>query len=237
MAGTAFLVVTSTVEGLVRHDGYQLQRHWISLLSLGPRGWIGSLQLLVGGLGLVAGAVGFGVELHRRRGGQMTAAMIGIAGLGFTAAAVFPIDPVRDYPLGSILTGPSMNGRAHALAGALVLIGLCGASAFGVRVATGRKALRVTAIVCTVTAAAAIVVGTAVAAALGTGRWEDAYAGFFQRVAVLAGTIWIWALGCDVLRSPSLDALGRRSVAAPSAREDVGPDASIDAGQVPSLSE
>ncbi len=117
-------VAVFLLEGAVR-EGYRPLRHPVSSLALGPRGWIQAANFTVAGTLFLAGAAGL-AGAGDAAGGQPAPALIGAAGAGLIAAAVFTTDPVSGYPPGTpdALTRPSRAGLAHNLAAVPVFLGL-----------------------------------------------------------------------------------------------------------------
>ncbi len=89
-------------------EGYRPLRHPVSSLALGPRGWVQAANFTVAGTLFQAGAAGL-AGAGDSVGGQPAPALIGAAGAGLIAAAVFTTDPVSGYPPGTpdALTRPS----------------------------------------------------------------------------------------------------------------------------------
>lgn len=122
-AGPVFVTVF-LLEGAVR-DGYRPLRHPVSSLALGPRGWIQTANFAVAGTLFLAGAAGL-ARAGDLAGSRAADALIGAAGAGLIASAVFTTDPVSGYPPGTpdALTEPSRTGAAHNLAAVPVFAGL-----------------------------------------------------------------------------------------------------------------
>ena len=113
-------------------------RHPVSLVVLGPRGWIQAANFAVAGTLFLAGAAGLA------RAGDAAAslaapALIGAAGAGLIGAAVFTTDPVNGYPPGTpdAPTHPTGAGMAHNPAAVPVFAGLPVAA-----LASGRRSWR-----------------------------------------------------------------------------------------------
>jgi len=196
-AGPIFVAVF-LVEGAVR-EGYCPLRHPVSALALGPRGWIQVANFTVAGTLFLAGAAGL-----RRAGdaaGSAAPALIGAAGAGLIAAAVFPTDPVSGYPPGApdALDRPSRAGIAHNLAAVPVFLGLpaaavcsgwrfwwAGQHRFGLYSAGSGVAM----------------LGSMILAGAGFGQSPRlvGLAGLLQRVSIITGFGWLTALSARVLR-------------------------------------
>ena len=99
IAGPVFVAVF-LAEGAAR-DGYRPLRHPVSSLALGPRGWIQAGNFAVTGAMILSGAGGLARGGGPAARGRAVPALIGAAGAGLVAAAVFATDPVSGYPPGT----------------------------------------------------------------------------------------------------------------------------------------
>lgn len=123
IVGPLYLIV-GIAQGLVR-EGFSFQRHALSLLANGPGGWVQALNFIVGGLLVVAAAVG----IHRvlRAQSRATAWFLGAFGVSMLLAAIFRADPMDGFPPGTPLGMPttiSTMGLLHFVAGTLGFISL-----------------------------------------------------------------------------------------------------------------
>lgn len=122
VAGPFYLVLGLAQALLV--PGFDLSQHALSLLLLGPLGWIQTANLVLTGLMVLAAAVGFGRLLPGRRG-TWAAVLLGIYGVSLFAAAIFPPDPTGGFPIGATdATTASTSGLLHLAAGALGFVSL-----------------------------------------------------------------------------------------------------------------
>ncbi|MEV7276981.1 DUF998 domain-containing protein [Streptomyces sp. NPDC093111] len=122
VAGPLFLAL-GVVQGLTR-DGFDFTRNAISQLALGDGGWVQTLNFLLTGALLLAGAAG----LRRATGGTWGPALVGAFALSFWAAAAFPADAGAGFPAGAPDATPmSGHGAAHMAAGTLGYLALCAA--------------------------------------------------------------------------------------------------------------
>jgi Protein of unknown function (DUF998) len=193
----AGFVVAFTLEGAVR-PGYDPVRHYVSQLSLGPGGWVQAVSFVVTGLLVAVFAGALRHDLAGGRGGVAGPVLIGVVGLGFVLAGLFPADPgLNDYPPGSTFPadGPSRSFLVHMVAGALVFAGLPLAGAVLARRFRRDPAWRGWA---GPTAAAALVVfvlwaGSTVLSGDGSGP-IDGVLGLVQRVYLLVGLGWLAAV-------------------------------------------
>jgi hypothetical membrane protein len=126
VAGPFYLVVGLAQALLV--PGFDLSRHALSLLLLGPLGWIQAANLCLSGLMVLAAAVGF-ARLMPRRGNVWAGVFLGLYGVSLVAAAIFPPDPMGGFPVGATdATTASMSGLLHLMAGALGFVSLAAAA-------------------------------------------------------------------------------------------------------------
>src|ERR1700691_2777279 len=91
-AGPVFVAVF-LLEGALR-DGYRPLRHPVSSLALGPRGWIQAGNFAVTGTLVLAAAAGLARAGDPAASRSAAPALIGAAGAGLIAAALFTTDPV-----------------------------------------------------------------------------------------------------------------------------------------------
>lgn len=209
-AGPVFIAVF-LLEGAVR-EGYRPLRHPVSSLALGPRGWIQAANFTVAGTLFLAGAAGL-AGAGDAVGGQPAPALIGAAGAGLIAAAVFTTDPVSGYPPGTpdALTRPSRAGIAHNLAAVPVFLGLpaaaltcgwrcwqAGQRGFGLYSASSGVAML----------ASTVLAG----AGFGQSPRFVSRGGLFQRVSIITGFGWLTALSARTLgRTPATAAARRQA--------------------------
>ena len=126
VAGPFYLVVGLAQALLV--PGFDLSRHALSLLLLGPLGWIQAANLVLTGLMVLAAAVGFARLLPGRRG-TWAAVLLGLYGVSLFAAAIFPPDPTGGFPPGGTdATTASPSGLLHLAAGAIGFLSLAAAA-------------------------------------------------------------------------------------------------------------
>ena len=122
VAGPFYLIVGLAQALLV--PGFDLSRHALSLLLLGPLGWIQAANLCLSGLMVLAAAVGF-ARVMPRRGNVWAGVFLGLYGLNLVAAAIFPPDPMGGFPPGGTdATTVSTSGLLHLMAGAIGFLSL-----------------------------------------------------------------------------------------------------------------
>jgi hypothetical membrane protein len=111
LAGPLYVIV-SLIEVFSR-DGFDPRRHAWSQLANGDFGWIHSANLIVSGLLVVAGAIGWRKTMRNRAW-----AFLAVYGLGMVVAGVFKADPGRGFPAGTPEIVPlSTSGMVHFAAG------------------------------------------------------------------------------------------------------------------------
>ncbi len=122
VAGPLFLAA-SLIQSLLR-PGFDLVHNAASLLSLGQFGWIQDLNFAAAGVLSLYGAIGVRRSLAGTTGGTWIPRLLGVVGVGLSAAALFHPDPSGGFPLGTPL-GASATGDWH---GVVHLV--CGSAAF-----------------------------------------------------------------------------------------------------------
>ncbi|MFE0645370.1 DUF998 domain-containing protein [Streptomyces sp. NPDC058877] len=126
VAGPSFLLL-GAAQGLAR-DGFDFTRNALSQLALGESGWIQTVNFLLTGTLLLAGATGLRRTLRGGPGNTWGPVLLGVFGASFWAAAAFPADAGAGFPAGSPdpLT-MSGHGTAHMVAGTVGYLALCAA--------------------------------------------------------------------------------------------------------------
>ncbi|MCZ7418441.1 MULTISPECIES: DUF998 domain-containing protein [unclassified Micromonospora] len=201
----ALLIGLDLTDGATR-PGYQLTRHWISHLSLGERGWLGTVKLVAVGLLIVAVALGLRDRakpvIATPRGA--TWRPVALAGLALLAAAAFPIDPGLGYPPG-VSGQQTWHGGLHDLAGLAVVVALAVAAwrlgrdlDAGSATARWRELGRGVAALVPVAFLTCATLVTLDHAGLVTG----APGGLFERIAVYAGIAWLGVASARLLTRP-----------------------------------
>jgi hypothetical protein len=179
--------------------GYDPYRHWVSQLSLGPRGWLGSVNMALCGAWLLAYAVGLR-RLDRTPTARRAAGLVACCGAGFVVVAAVPIDPGIGYPPG-LSTVHTPTGYLHQAAALALLAGGAAAS-----VLLGRCLPTVSWAARTGTAVAvAMVLSFLAASVLVTldllGVAPGAPSGLLERVALFTGLSWLGVAGLYLLRA------------------------------------
>ncbi len=200
IAGPVFIAVF-LAEGAAR-DGYRPLRHPVSSLALGPRGWIQAGNFTVTGAMFLAGAGGLARSAGPAGGGRAVPALVGAAGAGLVAAAVFATDPVSGYPPGTpdALPEPSPGGTAHNLAAIPVFFGLPAAAlACGWR--SWRRGQRGFGAYSAGTGISMLATMALASAGFGQSPRLVSVGGLFQRASIITGFAWLSALSARALRA------------------------------------
>ena len=118
VAGAALFFAATAIQGAVRED-YDPWHQAVSALSLGPGGWVQSLNFSAFGLLLIATAPSWRRALAGAASADRFAAYLTAAGVAFMALALVPQDPAPGYdPAGLQRDAPSPMGLVHlAIAG------------------------------------------------------------------------------------------------------------------------
>jgi hypothetical protein len=193
-------VVVFVAEGATR-DGYRPLRHPVSSLALGPGGWVQAANFAVTGILFLAAAAGLSRADDPATGTRAGPALIGGAGAGLIASAIFPTDPVSGYPPGTpaVPRAPSRVGTVHNLAAIPVFLGLPAAAACAswrsLRVGQRGWGLYCTGTAITMPAAMALA-----AAGFSQSPRLVGLGGLFQRAAIVTGFAWLTALSARALQ-------------------------------------
>jgi hypothetical protein len=98
-AGLMFFIIP-TIE-VFRRPGFNIERHAISMLSLGEGGWIMKAVFLTCGVLTLMCALGIYMELARGRGGLVVPLLIGAYGAGLLLAGFFDAPAGLGFPPGT----------------------------------------------------------------------------------------------------------------------------------------
>lgn len=99
-AAAAIFIAVTAVEIFVR-PGFDLYRHAVSVLSLGPRGWLMVATFLVSGVLTIACAAGMRAAIAGRPGGFFGPLLVALYGIGLVVAGIFPAPPGMGFPPGT----------------------------------------------------------------------------------------------------------------------------------------
>lgn len=102
------------IEGFTR-PGYDLIQHSISLLSLGPGGWVQQVNFVVFGLLTLCSALGWRQALAPGIGTLWYPILRGLEGLGLIVDGFFSQDPADGYPPGAHAATVSGHATIHVL--------------------------------------------------------------------------------------------------------------------------
>jgi hypothetical protein len=182
-AATIFIAVTA-VEIFAR-PGFDLHRHAVSVLSLGPRGWLMIATFLVSGVLTIACAAGMRGATAGRPGGFFGPLLVGVYGVGLVVAGIFPAPAGLGFPPGTpddmmpVMTTTAILHSVGFMLGFGSLIAAC--FVFARYHFAGRAAGR---------ALLSLAVGVAIPVFIGLGMASIVPTGVgFYIAAVLA---WIW---------------------------------------------
>lgn len=126
-AGPLFCAVA--LAQAVTRSGFDTRVHPLSLLSLGPLGWIQITNFVLAGALVLASAFGLRRALHPGRTSTWGPRLIATYGAALIWAGMFLPDPADGYPAGSQTPGqPSWHGVLHTIGpvvASLALIAAC----------------------------------------------------------------------------------------------------------------
>lgn len=178
-------------------EGFDLARHPLSALALGPGGWVQTANFVVTGLMVVAAAIGFARVLRPQS--RAAAWFLGLFGVGMILAAVFPADPMDGFPVGTPPGMPesiSTTGLLHFIMGALsfLSLGIAGLVTAAAMRRRGEPAVAVFSLACGLAVLLGFFAGPALTSSASPviGIW----------IAVVVGWVWL-AVMCVKLIPPS----------------------------------
>jgi hypothetical protein len=99
LAGLIFCGVATY--GIMTRQGFDLQRHAVSNLSLGEGGWTMVAAFIVSGFLTLLCALGLSRVLKEGRGRRAIPILVGLYGLGLVIAGVFPAPACCGFPEGT----------------------------------------------------------------------------------------------------------------------------------------
>jgi hypothetical protein len=184
--GAAFLGLT-TVQGALRAD-FDSWHQAVSALSLGPGGWLQSLNLVAFGAVIASTAPVWRRIMAGGRGGTSYPVLTALVGLSFITVGLIPQDPAPGYdPAGLALQGPTARGLLHlAIAGIAASCSVASLIVMGSRLAGDRAwgGWRTAAWVTALLIVACVTV---------FGVWStkpSGFAGTFERMAIVLPLAW-----------------------------------------------
>ncbi len=126
VSGPLFIVAIIVQAAI--NPGFDLRTDLISLLSIGPYGYLQIGNFALCGLLCVLFAVGVRRQLRRGPGSVFAPVFIALHGLLLVVVAVFVTDPSTGFPIGSTAPAtPTLHGMIHA-GGALWVFLTCAAA-------------------------------------------------------------------------------------------------------------
>lgn len=195
VAGPLFVAVFAA-EGALR-QGYDPVRLQVSLLSLGPHGWVQVANFVVTGALMFGFAKGLRRALRTGRGATWAPRLMAVCGGGLIAAGVFLTDPAKGYP-SPTRPHPSWHGNLHNLAAGVGFATLIGASLLLAHRHWDRRGFAAYSLVSGLAAPALF----AVASVAYTGdNALTGSAGLLQRTAIVLGFAWVSVLAVRLLTS------------------------------------
>jgi hypothetical protein len=195
--GPLLFIVVFFVEGALRPD-YNPWRHYVSALSLGGRGWVQIANFIVCGALILGFAVGLKRVLQSGKGSNWGPILLGTIGIGLIGSGIFVMDPDLGYPPGAPAT-QTLHGTIHLLLGALVFSALPAVCFVLARRFAEDPAWRGWTVYSLVNGVVLVVFIIAQkVAALATD--PNAPTGLLQRLAIIAGFVWISLLAFQLMR-------------------------------------
>lgn len=207
--GPVLFVIVFLIEGVTR-PGYSAWRHSVSQLSLGPQGWMNSINIFVCGLFLLCFAFGLIRTMPSDKGSVWGPRLTWLCGILFLLLALFATSPALGYPLPLTPTSTlllPLHGLIHALAGTLFfgcLTALC--FVLGRRKVVDPEGWCWTLYSYLTGAIVALsYLATVVVTSLDMSRiWVNAPGGLLERIALVVGFSWVMFLALQLLRQKPL---------------------------------
>ncbi len=115
VAAALLFFVVPTIE-IFRRPGFDLEKHAISMLSLGDGGWIMKTVFVISGILTLAAAIGFYGKLAGGLGAA-TALLIAAYGAGLIVAGIYDAPAGMGFPAGTPIDQPPVMTREANLHG------------------------------------------------------------------------------------------------------------------------
>ena len=209
--GPILFVVVDLIGGITR-PGYDPARHFVSVLSLGPGGWVQASNFVAAGL-LIA-AFGVGLRQVPGDGHRWVGWLITVEGLALVWSGLFAVDPQWGYPVwisAEAAANPTWHDRLHIVGGITASTALPMAIFLEARYAARAGA---SARASYAGASATIMLGCfLVALAIGGPRGASPFSGLFQRASIVGGFQWLVLFAVGHLRLASRQRTGAPSSA------------------------
>jgi hypothetical protein len=197
MIGPMLFVAIFTLEGWFR-PGYHPFAMFVSVLWLGPRGWIQIVNFVVFGVLFLVFARGVAAEFQDGKASRAGPMLFTIIAIGYLASGPFVMDPVATRP-----DQMSLHGTLHGIFGGVVF-SLMPVSCFvflrRFREDPQWRSLEAWTLTAgTIIAAAVVLLSVATklpAARTATSEWV----GLIQRTAVLTYSIWLFTFALGLRR-------------------------------------
>ena len=121
-AGPVFL--TAGLLQAATREGFDLERHALSQLALGPGGWVQVVNFLLAGALLVVASRGLRAALGPGVGAVWGPRLVAGFGAGMLIAGAFVADPAYGFPVGTAEGPGQVSGRGalHALGFAVAML-------------------------------------------------------------------------------------------------------------------
>lgn len=190
-AGPLFLVIF-VIQILARPE-FRFTRSEPSLLSLGPMGWLQIVNSVLGGLLVIAGALGMRRVPRSGKGGFWGPLLLVVFGIGQIGVGVFVVDPIRSPE------STTLHGTMHLVFGGIGFVALTAACFVYVRAFVSQK-MKVWATFCAMTGLMFLAAFLS-AATVNQGATNVQY--FLNLVFVLEW-IWVSSISAQVLRIVSM---------------------------------
>ncbi|HLX57777.1 MAG TPA: DUF998 domain-containing protein [Ktedonobacteraceae bacterium] len=201
--GPLFFILVFLIEGATR-PGYSAWHNFVSSLGTGPGGWVQIANFLICGALMLCFAVGLRQVLRSGKSSVWGPVLLGIFGLALITAGIFVTDGSLGYPPGTRGSGPqTLHGMIHGVAGLITFSSLTIASFVMARRFAGDpgwKGWALYSIVTGILIAAFFIASTTVSALDANGVLPGSPTGFLQRIAIIAGWVWIALLAIRLLR-------------------------------------
>jgi len=200
--GPIIFVIVFLIEDSTRAE-FSPVRNLVSQLSLGDKGWINIINLVLFGVLIILFSFGIKYASKDNAGDIASPTMFMFLGIALIIAGIFVIDPGLGYPPNSE-PAFSISGLIHQVAGLIVFVSFtanCFISARKLGKETNEQGFKIISIVFGVIIPANWIIASTMVSLEYSGTLSPAPSGLFERVSLIAACIWIVLLSQKILKT------------------------------------
>jgi hypothetical membrane protein len=202
--GPILFVSVFLIEDFTRAE-FNPVRNLVSQLSLGDKGWINIINLVL--FGVLVILFSFGIKYKSKNSSKDIASpnMFLVLGIALILGGIFVIDPGLGYPPRSEPTF-SISGLIHQVAGLIVFVSFtanCFITAKKLGKYSNERRFRILSIVFGIIIPASWIIASTMVSLEYSGTFSPALGGLFERVSLIAACVWVVLLSQKLLKMQS----------------------------------